>query len=171
MPWGCASAGPLSIRVHWWRTPIAQRERAELSTHLPLFLKGPRSKNVGVCLVLLVGPHIFSPLTSGHGETNHGEWKTRPLQGQLPPKIFTSNLAFSPVRGMRLTTGRAWTCFIALFASNRNQDPAWPSGPAAYMGFLAFMVVLSLFYFVSAAFIEGVLKVLFHHGRLFLFYL
>lgn len=107
MPWGCASAGPLSIRVHWWRTPIAQRERAELSTHLPLFLKGPRSKNVGVCLVLLVGPHIFSPLTSGHGETNHGEWKTRPLQGQLPPKIFTSNLAFSPVRGMRLTTGRA----------------------------------------------------------------
>lgn len=57
------------------------------------------------------------------------------------------------------------------FASNGDQDPAWPSGRAAYLGFLAFMVALSLFYFILAAFIEQVLKVLFHHGCLFPFYL
>ena len=172
MHWGYTAAESWRARLHQETPGIAPIEKAELSTHVPLFLEGTRSVSAG-------------SLFAAAGETSHPlvikqqsganwpcEWKRRPLQRHLLPKIFTCNLAFSPIPGQNLSIWTAGTCFIALFVSNRDPRPCLAFlGGAVWFGFLVFMAGVSLCCFIFAVFIEYVLKILFHLACLFPFYL
>lgn len=145
MDWGCTAAESWRARLHQETPGIAPSEKAELSTHVPLFLEGTRSMSAGSLLAAAGETSHPLVIKQQSGANWPREWKRRPLQRHLPPKIFTCNLAFSPVPGQNLSIRTAGTCFIALFVSNRDPRPCLAFlGGAVWFGFLVFMAGVSL---------------------------